>query len=270
MGANRKQPEERFGAGLPNYEKYINAFSWTQAQALLDGLPAGGSISRMRRSTVIYWRAAAASSPCAGSAETIVSRITPIPRGRGNQPVCQRFGPARRRQRRRVFSLLGRVPELYFAALGTLKNGSVFSPLFSAFGPEPIKARMSIGDAKALITSEAFYRRKIEPWRKNSQASANLLDRLLALPRRAQSASRPPWQQHRNRLRRVDRPRRHGLAALYQRHYRTAEGRGARARSRRCSSYHWQARARSHPDDVFWCTADPGWVTGTSTASSRR
>jgi hypothetical protein len=66
----------------------------------------------------------------------------------------------------RVFSLLGRVPELYIAALGTLKNGSVFSPLFSAFGPEPIKARMTIGDARAVITTEAFYRRKIEPWRK--------------------------------------------------------------------------------------------------------
>jgi acetyl-CoA synthetase len=65
----------------------------------------------------------------------------------------------------RVFSLLGRVPELYFAALGTLKSGSVFSPLFSAFGPEPIKARMSIGAAKVLVTSEAFYRRKVEPWR---------------------------------------------------------------------------------------------------------
>ena len=49
-----------------------------------------------------------------------------------------------------MFSLLGRVPELYIAALGTLKNGSVFSPMFSAFGPEPIKARMTIGDAKAL------------------------------------------------------------------------------------------------------------------------
>ena len=34
----------------------------------------------------------------------------------------------------RVFSLLGRVPELYIAALGTLKAGGVFSPLFSAFG----------------------------------------------------------------------------------------------------------------------------------------
>ena len=44
----------------------------------------------------------------------------------------------------RVFSLLGRVPELYVAALGTLKAGRVFSPLFSAFGPEPIAARMSI------------------------------------------------------------------------------------------------------------------------------
>ena len=65
----------------------------------------------------------------------------------------------------RVFSLLGRVPELYIAALGTLKNGSVFSPLFSAFGPEPIKARMTIGEASVLVTSEAFYRRKIEPWR---------------------------------------------------------------------------------------------------------
>src|SRR6516162_10301302 len=40
-------------------------------------------------------------------------------------------------QGERVFSLLSRVPELYVAALGTLRNGSVFSPLFSAFGPEP-------------------------------------------------------------------------------------------------------------------------------------
>jgi hypothetical protein len=66
----------------------------------------------------------------------------------------------------RVFSLLGRVPELYLAAFGTLKNASVFSPLFSAFGPEPIKARMTIGEAKALVTTEAFYRRKVEAWRK--------------------------------------------------------------------------------------------------------
>ncbi|MFM7886410.1 MAG: AMP-binding protein, partial [Pseudanabaena sp.] len=38
----------------------------------------------------------------------------------------------------RIFVLAGRIPALYIAALGTLKNGSVFCPMFSAFGPEPI------------------------------------------------------------------------------------------------------------------------------------
>ena len=65
----------------------------------------------------------------------------------------------------RVFSLLGRVPELYITGLGTLRNGSVFSPLFSAFGPEPVRTRMTIGEAKVLVTTAAFYRRKVAEWR---------------------------------------------------------------------------------------------------------
>ena len=48
----------------------------------------------------------------------------------------------------RVFSFLGRVPELYLAALGTLKNTSVFCPLFSQFGPEPVEQRLRRGDAR--------------------------------------------------------------------------------------------------------------------------
>lgn len=39
----------------------------------------------------------------------------------------------------RVYVLAGRIPEPYVTALGTLKNRSVFSPLFSAFGPDPIR-----------------------------------------------------------------------------------------------------------------------------------
>ena len=42
----------------------------------------------------------------------------------------------------RVFILLGRVPELYVAVLGALKAKCVASPLFSAFGPEPIATRL--------------------------------------------------------------------------------------------------------------------------------
>ena len=48
----------------------------------------------------------------------------------------------------RVMSLLGRQPEQYVTALGTLKNTSVFSPLFSSFGPEPIRQRLLLGEAQ--------------------------------------------------------------------------------------------------------------------------
>ena len=66
----------------------------------------------------------------------------------------------------RVFALAGRIPELYIAALGTLKNGSVFCPLFSAFGPEPIQQRLTIAEGKVLVTTDLLYgRRKISELR---------------------------------------------------------------------------------------------------------
>ena len=61
----------------------------------------------------------------------------------------------------RVFTLAGRIPELYVTALGTLKNRSVFCPLFSAFGPEPIRQRLTRGDGKVLVTTGRLYRQKV-------------------------------------------------------------------------------------------------------------
>ena len=61
----------------------------------------------------------------------------------------------------RVFACAPRIPELYIAALGTLKNTSVFCPIFSAFGPEPLFQRLSRGDAKLLVTTAALYKQKI-------------------------------------------------------------------------------------------------------------
>lgn len=64
----------------------------------------------------------------------------------------------------RIFTLAGRVPELYIAALGTLKAGCVFTPLFSAFGPEPIRSRMEIGSANLIVTTRSLYRKKLKGW----------------------------------------------------------------------------------------------------------
>lgn len=61
----------------------------------------------------------------------------------------------------KVFVIMGRVPELYISMLGSLRNGSVVSPLFSAFGPEPIATRVNIGSADVIVTTAAIYKRKI-------------------------------------------------------------------------------------------------------------
>jgi len=153
----RKQPQDYFSANLQDYEEYAKRFAWSQARALLDGLPNGGlniaheAIDRhvlagRGKKLALRWigrddQIRDFSYSALGAAANRFANVL-VQRGVANAD--------------RVFSLLGRVPELYIAALGTLKNGSVFSPLFSAFGPEPIKARMTIGSAKALITSEAF------------------------------------------------------------------------------------------------------------------
>ena len=65
----------------------------------------------------------------------------------------------------RVFGLMGRVPELYVAALGTLRAGAVFCPLFSAFGPEPVRQRLQRGDGRLLVTTRELYERKVAPVR---------------------------------------------------------------------------------------------------------
>ena len=262
-----KRPEERAGAGLPDYEEYIKTFSWTRARTLLDGLPDGG-LNIAHEAVDRHLRA--------GRGDKLALRWI----GRDDRirdytysalgAATNRFADvlARRGVTKgdRVFSLLGRIPELYFAALGTLKNGSVFSPLFSAFGPEPIKARMSIGNAKVLVTSEAFYRRKIEPWRNelaslehvfltdSSAAPPSGTTDLAAAMAAASDSFETVWTGPED------------MALLHFTSGTTGRPKGAVHVHEAVVAHHITGRLALdlRPDDVFWCTADPGWVTGTS------
>ena len=262
-----KRPDERAGAGLPDYEEYIKTFSWTRARALLDGLPDGG-LNIAHEAVDRHLRA--------GRGDRLALRWI----GRDDRirdytysalgAATNRFADvlARRGVTKgdRVFSLLGRIPELYFAALGTLKNGSIFSPLFSAFGPEPIKARMSIGNAKVLVTSEAFYRRKIEPWRKehaslehvfltdSSAAPPSGTTDLAAAMAAASDSFETVWTGPED------------MALLHFTSGTTGRPKGAVHVHEAVVAHHITGRLALdlRPDDVFWCTADPGWVTGTS------
>jgi acetyl-CoA synthetase len=263
----RKRPEDCVGANLLDYEQYARTFSWAQARALLHGLPGGGL-------NIAY--EAVDRHVLAGRGNKLALRWI----GRDDQ-VCDFNYEALRAQTNRfanvlaqlgiakgdrVFALLGRTPDLYIAALGTLKNGSVFSPLFSAFGPEPIKARMTIGNAKALVTSEAFYRRKIESWRKelaslehvfltdcSGKLPPDTID-LTAVLAQASDSFETVWTSPED------------MALLHFTSGTTGKPKGAVHVHDAVVAHHITGRLALdlHPDDIFWCTADPGWVTGTS------
>ena len=166
----------------------------------------------------------------------------------------------------RVVSLLGRQHEQYVVCLGTLKAGAVFCPLFSSFGPEPVRQRLLRSRARVLVTTESAYHRKVAP----------LLDELPDLERVVVVG--PP--------RRPD----HGLVDLHEALARQDEEydvaptspsdpallhftsgttglpKGAVHVHEAVVAHRLSAETALdlHPGDVFWCTADPGWVTGTS------
>jgi acetyl-CoA synthetase len=168
----------------------------------------------------------------------------------------------------RVYALAGRVPELYVAALGTLKNRSVFCPLFSAFGPEPVRMRLGIGQARVLVTTASLYERKVAPLR----SALPHLEHVLLVGDDPQPTAVAGTHDY------------HGLMAaagarfvieatdpedpalLHFTSGTTGKPKGALHVHQAVVAHHVTGRLALdlHPEDVFWCTADPGWVTGTS------
>ena len=171
----------------------------------------------------------------------------------------------------RVFSLLGRVPELYVCALGTLRCGAVFTPLFAAFGPEPIRTRLEIGHGNVLITTSALYKRKVAGMR----AELPHLRLVIVVDG---AAGKPPggtvhYDTFMSKGVSVDPPeslpaatRPDDLALVHFTSGTTGRPKGVMHVHEAVIAHHVSASLAldMQPSDVYWCTADPGWVTGTS------
>ena len=262
-----KRPEDVARANLKDYVEVCGAFSWEQARALLDGLPGGGlniaheAIDRhvakgLGGKVAIRWIAKDESRHDFTYADL--------------HDRTNRFANALKalgvKKGDRVYSLLGRVPDLYVAALGTLKLGAVFCPMFSAFGPEPIKARMSIGEGKVLVTSAALYKRKVADWRAELAHLSDILivdaegappDGTRDLAALLQAASSEFD---------IVRTEPEDMALLHFTSGTTGKPKGAVHVHEAVIAHNVTGRYALdfHSDDIFWCTADPGWVTGTS------
>ncbi|HMP59094.1 MAG TPA: acetate--CoA ligase, partial [Gemmatales bacterium] len=153
-------------------------------------------------------------------------------------------------------------------ALGTLTHRAIFCPLFSAFGPEPIQTRLHIGQANVLVTTETLYTRKVASLR----ASLPHLKHVLLIGSQTQPTRIPDTLDLRELLQEASDEYAIGdtdeadPALLHFTSGTTGTPKGAVHVHGAIVAHHATGRLALdlHPEDIFWCTADPGWVTGTS------
>lgn len=162
----------------------------------------------------------------------------------------------------RVFVFMPRSPELYFIILGAVKLGAIVGPLFEAFMEGAVKDRLKNSEAKVIVTTPELLERIpqkelpdlktivvvgegvkeegpiVDYFSKAEEANTDLEvewvdpeDGML-LHYTSGSTGAPKGVLHVHQ-------------AMVQ-HYQTAK---------------WVLDLRD--DDIYWCTADPGWVTGT-------
>ncbi len=167
----------------------------------------------------------------------------------------------------KVFTIMGRCPELYIAMLGALRNGSVVSPLFSAFGPEPIATRVDIGAADVLVTTSTIYRRKIAKIRERLASVKHVLvvtdDDRGPIP---DTLDFWDWVDAADQAAPIHPTTADDPALLHFTSGTTGTPKGA-VHVHGAAAMHYLTGLYAldlHPDDIYWCTADPGWVTGTS------
>ena len=254
---------------MPDYERARREFSWDAARAALDGLPGGRGLNIAHEAVDRHVRAGRGGRVALRCLAVSGGRqeITFAALARATNRFANLLGRLGVTPGDRVFACLGRVPELVIAALGTLKSRAVFAPLFSAFGPEPLRARVAIGRPKVLVTAQSLYRQKVAAIRGDlaglehvilvrdepEELPAGTLDFHAALRESSRAFEIGPTAPE--------------DAALL--HFTS----GTTGRPKAAVHVHEAVVAHHatglmaldlHPDDVFWCTADPGWVTGTS------
>jgi acetyl-CoA synthetase len=163
----------------------------------------------------------------------------------------------------RIFIFMPRTPELYFALLGSIKVGAVVGPLFEAFMETAVKDRLEDSAAVAIITTPALVSRvPVDqlPHLKHIILVGDdieLAEGQVDFHKEMANASTDldiEW---------VDRE--DGLLIHYT-SGSTGKPKGVFHVHNAMIQHYYTGRAvlDLQENDIYWCTADPGWVTGTS------
>ncbi|MBM3139999.1 MAG: acetate--CoA ligase [Chloroflexi bacterium] len=167
----------------------------------------------------------------------------------------------------RVFFFSDRIPELYFGVFGTLKAGAIVAPLFSAFGPEPVKERIQRAEGSVIVTTPKLLP-KVNAIRKELKSLKHVIviahreggkvaDGDLDFKQLTEAASTDFD---------VVKTGPEDWSVMHFTSGTTGLPKGAAHVHNAVIGHYATGRyvLDLHPDDIYWCTADPGWVTGTS------
>lgn len=164
---------------------------------------------------------------------------------------------------------LPRRPELFYCFYGALKLGAVVAPLFSAFGSSPVKDRIDIGQPKVLITTKWLYENRIDKIATEIDSVKNIIlidlasdglekdSRILSYLKLMEDS---PCEPYTERMEKEDRALLHFTSGT------TGKPKAVIHVHKAALSHFYSSWAALdlRKDDVYWCTADPGWVTGVS------
>jgi acetyl-CoA synthetase len=166
----------------------------------------------------------------------------------------------------RVCLFLDRIPELYVGFLGILKTGAVAQPLFSAFGDESLFVRVSNAGTAALITQ----RKHLHKVRKIRAQLPSLRDIIVVdaddLVLRAGEFAFDLETAERVDQFPVFSTTAESYSVLHYTSGTTGQPKGAQHVHYSIISQYLTTKLvlDPRPEDIYWCNADPGWVTGTS------
>jgi acetyl-CoA synthetase len=253
---------------LSDYEKIRASFSWENVAQELSGLPDGKGLNiaheavdrhaKSHLKNVVAFRFIHKDRSCSdftyAELQQQTSKFANVLKNLGIQKGD------------RVFALTGRIPELYIAALGALKTTAVFCPLFSVFGPEPILQRLKKGEATVLLTTSLLFEKKVNQLLGQlpslryvilSDAKEHVSDKILSYSK---------LMEHADSEFIIPETNPEDLALLHFTSGTTGMPKGALHVHKAVLTHYITGKyvLDFHEGDIFWCTADPGWVTGTS------